>query len=521
MNLAPDVPIFASPGHGTENVDHAAIDRLKQTSRQSSEVAETVSYLSDVYGPRMSGTPRYLEMAHWVEKRLRGWGIEDVRLERFGGGLRGWEVSHFAAAMTAPVFMSLDAQPVCCSRSTDGEQSSFVTVVDFYDRNALEPLTGKLGGRILLHPEITPEYDGVRGRWSDEALDRAARRLEAVTPDGLDGPGSEGSYVDLLKQRAADSESGAELARFLIDEGVAAVLRSSYAPAGVVNNRFDTSIVKFHRIGEPQPVPFFVIPREKHARLLALHARGVTPEVTLSLTTSFHEDPHLHVNLIAEIPGADERLRDEVVYLGAHLDSVEAATGASDNAVGAATAMEVLRMFTALGLQPRRTVRLGLWGGEEQGLLGSHAYVDRHYGELFAGKFDERQQHVSAYFNHDNNGYDIRGIFLRGREAIRPVFQAFLDPYSDYGANTVTIENCGGTDLLTFDAAGIPSFEWIQDPRNYFSHQLHTNLDNPSLLDFDSVRRNAAIIAGVVYHTAMRDDRLPRGASLPTESFDE
>lgn len=510
MSLVPNVALAASPRHGAETVDHAAIERLKQASRQSSEVAETVSYLSDVYGPRMSGTPRYLEMAQWVENRLRGWGIEDVRLESFGGDLRGWEVSHFAAAMTAPVFMSLDGQPVCCSRSTDGEQSSPVTVVDFYDRNALEPLAGTLRGRILLHPEVTPEYNGVRGRWSDEALDRAARRQEAVTPDGLDGPGSDVSYVDLLNQRAAASERGKELARFLIDEGVAAVLRSSYAPAGIVNNRFDTSIVKFHRSGEPQPVPFFVIPREKHARLLALHAQGVAPEVTLNLTTSYHEDPRLHVNLVAEIPGADERLCDEVVYLGAHLDSVEAATGASDNAVGAATAMEVLRMIADLGLQPRRTVRLGLWGGEEQGLLGSHAYVERHYGNILTGTFDERQQLVSAYFNHDNNGYDIRGIFLRGHEAIRPVFQAYLDPYSDYGANTVTVENCGGTDVLTFDAAGIPSFEWIQDPGNYFSHQLHTNLDAPSLLDFDSVRRNAAIIAGVVYHTAVRDDRLPR-----------
>ena len=516
------IAFLTSPGHGAEKMDYSAIERLKQESQRSSEVAEIVSYLSDVYGPRMSGTPRYLEMVHWVEERLRGWGIEDVRVESFGDGLRGWEVNHFAAAMTAPVFMSLDAQPVCCSRSTDGEQSSPVSVVDFYDRNALEPLAGTLNGKILLHPEIPPEYDGISGRWSDEALDRAARRQEAVTPDGLDGPGSDVSYVDRLKQRAAENDrSGEELAQFLIDEGVAAVLRSSYTPAGVVNNRIDSSIVKFHRIGEPRPVPFFVIPREQHARLLALHARGVTPEVTLSLTTSFYEDPQLHVNLIAEIPGADERLRDEVVYLGAHLDSVETATGASDNAVGAATAMEVLRMFAGLGLQPRRTVRLGLWGGEEQGLLGAQAYVERHYGDILTGTFNESQQLVSAYFNHDNNGHDIRGIFLLGHEAIRPVFQAFLDPYSDYGANTVTIENSGGTDILIFDAAGIPSFEWIQDPRNYFTHQLHTNLDAPSLLDFDSVRRNAAIIAGVVYHTAMRDDRLPRGTSLPTESFDE
>ena len=519
---ASTVALFALPGHGQELVDHAAIERLKQESQQHSEVAETVSYLSDVYGPRLSGTPRYVDMVHWVEARLRGWGIDNVRLESFGDGLRGWEVNHFAVAMTAPRFMSINAQPVCCSRSTDGEKSSPVTVVDFYDRNALEPLAGGLNGRILLHPEIMPEYDGVRGRWSAEALESAATRLEAVTPDGLDGPGSVLSYVDRLKQRAAENDrSGEQIAQFLIDEGVVAVLRSSSAPVGVVNNRFDSSIVEFHRIGEPKPVPFFVIPREQHARLLAMHERGTTPEVTLSLATSFHEDPQLHVNLIAEIPGEDERLRDEVVYLGAHLDSVETATGAADNAIGAATAMEVLRMFAGLDLQPRRTVRLGLWGGEEQGLLGAMAYVERHYGDILTGTFNEGQQRVSAYFNHDNNGHDIRGIFLLGNEAIRPVFQAFLDPYSDYGAETVTIENAGGTDILVFDAAGIPSFEWIHDPGNYFSHQLHTNLDTPSLIDFESVRRNAAIIAGVVYHTAMRDAKLPRQTSLPAELSNE
>lgn len=503
--------LAALPVQGREAVDQAVIDRLMEESLERSQAADTIRHLSDLYGPRLTGTPRYAEMAAWVEGRLRSWGIGHVRRESFGEGLRGWKVAEHSAAMTRPVFMRLNAQPICCGRSTYGRVSSPVLAVDFYDLDALQEHKGALQGKILLHPELTPEYDGVRGRWSDAALQRAAKRLDPVTADGLDGPGSKISFVERLKQQAEQPDrSGERLAQFLIDEGVAALLRSSAAPAGLVSNRFDASLVAFHRIGEPRPRPLFVIPREQHARLLALLELGAAPEVALSLTANYYQDPELHFNLIAELPGADPQLQEQVVYLGAHLDSVAMATGASDNGVGVAASMEVLRMFVALDLKPRRTVRLGLWGGEEKGLLGARAYVRRHYGDILAGEFNSAQQRVSAYFNHDNNGHDIRGIFLLGHEAIRPIFQAFLNPFADWGAATVTIENAGGTDILVFDAAGIPSFEWIHDPRNYFSHQLHTNLDAPTLVDVASVQRNAAIIASLVYHTAMRDEMLPR-----------
>ena len=492
-------------------IDHSVVSRLREESFQHSQVDNTISYLSDVYGPRLTGTPRYLEMVKWVESQLCSWGINNIRIESFGEGLRGWEIEAFSAVMTSPAFMSLNAQPVCCSRSTDGPISGAVTLVDFYDLEALQTLTGRLRGKILLHPEVTREFDGETGAWSDDRLKKAADRFNPVTPDGLDGPGSTVTYVERLKRRVAkNDQSDRQLAQFLIDEGVAAVLRSSSAPAGVVNSRIDSGLVEFRRIGEPKPVPLFVIPREQHARLLAIQARSITPELSLNLTTRYYEDPLLFVNLIAEIPGSDRHLRDQVVFLGAHLDSVETGTGAADNGVGAATSMEVLRMIKALNLSPRRTIRVGLWGAEEQGLLGSSAYVKRHFGDILSGEFSPNQEKISAYFNHDNNGHDIRGIYLLGHEAIRPIFQAFLDPFANFGASTVTIENAGGTDILVFDATGIPSFEWIHDPQNYFSHQLHTNLDVPDLVKFESVQRNAVIIGSVVYHTAMRDEKLPR-----------
>ena len=218
--------------------------------------------------------------------------------------------------------------------------------------------------------------------------------------------------------------------------------------------------------------------------------------------------PDYHVNLIAEIPGSD--LKDQVVMLGAHLDSVETSTGAADNGIGSATSMEVLRVIKALGLSPRRTIRVALWGGEEQGLKGSSAYVRKYIGNIMTGEYFDAQQQISAYFNHDNNGHDIRGIFTVGHRGVQEIFKPLFETFSDVGGSTVTIENACCTDIVVFDAAGIPSFEWIHDPGQYFTHQLHTNLDVPALVNIDSANRNAAIIATAVFETAMLDERLPR-----------
>ncbi|WP_414981380.1 M20/M25/M40 family metallo-hydrolase [Congregibacter sp.] len=514
--LAPSQRLLAD-----ESVDLAAVSKIRQHAAKNAEVKQTLRVLSDVYGPRLTGTPRYLEMAQWVEDKLRAWGIENVYLESFGQGLRGWEVINFRTAMTRPVFMVLDAQPVCCSDSTSGTVTGTPLVVDFTSMQALRSISGQLRGRILLHPDVQEVADSPGTKWTPAQLAKAAARMEPVTPEGLDGPGSSETYADRLRDQArnplAQNEAKA-LAQLMIDEGVSAVLRSSSAPPGLVNNRFDTSMVEFVRSGDPRPVPMFVIPREQHARMLTLIEMQQEPLISLELNTRYYEDPATHVNVIAEIPGSDPEHRNEVVYLGAHLDSVEMATGAADNGIGAATSMEVMRILSELDLRPRRTIRLALWGGEEYGLLGARAHAEARYGDIIAGTVTPEQESVSAYFNHDNNGHDIRGIFLLGNEATRPVFEAYLAPYADEGANTVTIENACCTDLVVFDALGIPSFEWIHDAMDYFSHQLHTSTDAVDLIDFESVRRNTAIITSTVYLTAMRNQALPR-KSMPAKPF--
>ena len=504
--------VFALSACAEEEVSSAESYTLIRDEVQSaSSIENSLVHLADVYGPRLTGTPRYLEMVRWVEQQLSEWGIETVRVESYGDGRRGWEVESFSAEMTSPVFASLDAQPVCCGHSLDGEVSGVPLLVDFYDLDALQALSGELQGKILLLPEVTSQADPNTGRWSDDRLRIAAERTNPITPDGLDGPGSDVTYVERLKERmAAGEDEGLTIALFLQEQGVAALLRSSAAPAGVVNNRFDSGMVEFHAAGDPQPVPMFVLPREQHGRLLSLLRVGASPTVSLGLQTRYYEDPALHVNVIAEIPGVDPNLKDEIVMLGAHLDSVETATGAADNGIGSATSMEVLRVLQALDLKPRRTIRVALWGGEEQGLLGSSAYVKRYIGDIMTGEYFGEHERISAYFNHDNNGHDIRGIFVVGHHAIKPVFQKIFAPFTEDGGGTVTIENACCTDIVVFDATGIPSFEWIHDPGDYFTHQLHTNLDVPAFVSTKSANRNAAIIATAVYETAMLDEMLSR-----------
>ncbi len=491
--------------------DGETYSMIRDEVQRASSIDNSLVHLADVYGPRLTGTPRYLQMVRWVEQQLKDWGIDTVRIESYGEGRRGWEVEHFSAAMTSPVFASLNAQPVCCGHSLDDGVSGVPSLVDFYDLDALQALSGQLQGKILMLPEVTPLGDPATGRWADETLKIAGERTDPITPDGLDGPGSDVTYVERLRERmAAEEDEGRIIAQYLQEQGVAALLRSSAVPAGVVNNRFDSGMIEFHAAGDPKPVPMFVLPREQHARLLSLLSVGESPSVSLSLQTIYYEDPELHVNLIAEIPGTDPDLKDEIVMLGAHLDSVETATGAADNGIGSATSMELLRVLQALDLKPRRTIRIALWGGEEQDLLGSSAYVKRHIGDIMTGEYFGEHERISAYFNHDNNGHDIRGIFVVGHDAIKPIFQNIFAPFAEVGGGTVTIENACCTDIVVFDATGIPSFEWIHDPGNYFTHQLHTNLDVPSLVSTESANRNAAIIATAVYQTAMLDEMLPR-----------
>ncbi len=259
---------------------------------------------------------------------------------------------------------------------------------------------------------------------------------------------------------------------------------------------------------DPVPPPMIALLPVHYNRIVRLLEKKIPVRLELEVEAQFHDDAHEAVNVIAEIPG--RRKKDEVVMLGAHLDSWHGGTGATDNGAGCAVAIEVMRILRALELEMDRTVRLALWGGEEQGLLGSKAYVKEHFADPEVMALKPEHARLSAYFNLDNGTGRIRGVYLQGNDMVRPVFQAWLAPFADLGATTITIRDTTGTDHLSFDAVGLPGFQFLQDPVEYGTRTHHSNLDVYDNAQAGDLMQAAAVLASFVYHTAMREQLLPR-----------
>jgi hypothetical protein len=495
--------IVASSSFAQEPVDTDVVARIKEEAFQRSQVLDTLSYLTDVHGPRLTGTPAYFEAVHWAKQRLQEWDLSDVRLDSYRDDLRGWEIDSYSVEMVEPRYMNMTALPDAWTRGTEGVITGQPIVVDYSSWEALQERRGELRGRILLSPEVRTQGRMRQGVFTDEELANAERQIDPDNAGSLDNAALEPSNA---RERGP---AGGDINQFLIDEGVAAVIRGSNKAPGIL----DANQQRYVRKGDIKPVPHFVVSREQHARMLRMDQRNVAFTLKLHLNVTFYEDPRYHTNLIAEIPGTDPELKDELVLVGGHFDSYHSGTGAADNGAGSAVTMEVMRVLTALGVSPRRTIRLVLWGSEEQGHLGSRGYIAKYVADPDTGADLGELGRISVYFNHDNNGHDIRGIHGQGNETIRPIFERYLEPFHQLGAETVTVENAGGTDHLGFDAVNIPAFEWIQDPQEYFYKQIHTSMDVLDLISEETLQRNVAIIATFVYHAAMRDEMMPRKPS--------
>ena len=498
---------FVLNAFAQERVDVDVVAHIKEEAYQHSQVYDTLSYLTDVYGPRLGGSRAYHEAAEWAKQRLIGWGIDNVRIEAFGEDMRGWDVGSYSVEMISPRYMNITAMPFGWSDSTDGEVVGEPLLVDVGSREALQALSGQLRGKILMSPEIRIDSDYPEGAHSDEKLANARSHINPNNLDGLDNSGLS-PYVERLRRRQNQGETERDrLHQFLLDEGVAAVIVGSSKEPGTLNTPHFRS---FNKVGRIKPVPHFVISREQQGRILRMMERGAKVELKLHLKTSYNTDPENYTNIFAEIPGTDSALKEQLVLVGGHFDSNHGSTGAADNGAGSAVTMEVMRIIKALDVRPRRTIRLVLWGGEEQGHLGSLAYIDKYVGDIFTGEDRGELSRISVYFNHDNNGHEIRGILTQGNEPIRPIFESYLQPFHYVGAEWVVVENAGGTDHLGFDALNIPAFEWIQNPQHYFKTQIHTNMDVLDFMAEDTLKHNVAIIATFVYHAAMRDEMMPR-----------
>ena len=497
--------IASAPAYAqtAERVDTAAISRIRDEGFNRSQVMETASWLTDIYGPRLTNSPNTRAAADWTIRRLASWGITNGRLEPWGTFGIGWSNQALFVRAVMPQAYPIIANVAAWTPSTNGwVRGEAILANDITDSASMAKYAGKLRGKFVLvtvPPALAQRFNPDARRYSDSALN-------ALTVPPAQGPG--GGPGGPPQQQGGLSNN--DRMRFFASEGVAAVVSTSARndfgtvfAAGSVGTRRQDALLDLIGLG---------FAAEHYNRIVRTLEKGIPVELEMFVQSTAHDDRTAY-NVIAEIPGTDKR--DEVVMLGAHFDSWHYATGATDNASGSAVMLEAMRILKALNLPLRRTVRIGLWTGEEQGLLGSRAYVNNHFAERATMQLKPDHAKFQAYFNMDNGTGAFRGIYLQGNEAIGPIFRAWMAPFRDLGMNTITIRNTGGTDHQAFDAVGLPGFQFIQDEIEYGTRTHHSNMDSYERLIPDDLKKNAVIVASFVYLAANRPELLPRETLPP------
>ncbi len=484
-----------------EPPDTGAMRLIREEGFSRSQVLATALGLSDLQPPRLAGSPGFLAAAGYATRRLKGWGIARAELEPWGRSSPSWVLDRFSVEMVSPWYLHVTAFPRAWSASTSAPVTAGVIVVSIQGDTDFVRYKSRLRGRIVLNGAIAPPSapDGAMvKRYSEAELDSLSR---------LTDPGAPRTATEDMRPWREQIGYGRRLSEFMRREGAVALLEPSETEASLrAAGWFDYPGAAWGG------VPSFVASRPHFNRILRLVDAGEPVRITLALRGHTVEDRGAGSNVIAEIPGSDPVLKDQVVMLGGHLDSWLAGTGAADNAAGCAIGMEALRILLAAHLQPRRTIRLALWDAEEpsEDYAGSMGYVRRHFGDPATGERRAEQAKLSAYFNVDNGSGRIRGIYLQGNVAARPVFEGLLAPLADLGAAHVSIANTGETDHIPFWAVGLPAFQFIQDPLDYDSRLHHSDLDIGDFLREADLRQAAVVLASVVYQVAMRDSLIPR-----------
>lgn len=501
------------------------IQKIRDEGMNRSQAMATMKYLSDVIGSRLTNSPAQLRANRWTKDRLEKWGMKNAVIDPWGEFGKGWELKRFSAVVKLPEqTMFLRAYPKAWSPSTNGAITGNVVVVDAQNEEELTAYKGKLKGAIVLiasEQNIKPNFEPLATRVSDENLAKfeeskaeAAIRSQRPTPPANF---AEQMRFNARKYRFYFEEGAAVLidAGNNVDAGTIRVMGASPAPPA--EGTTPSRAMRVYSKDAPPTIPQLATESEQYNRLLRLVRQGIPVQMTVDIDAQFYTNDLQGYNTIAEIPGTD--LKDEVVMIGGHLDSWHSGSGSTDNGAGTTVAMEAMRILAASGLKPRRTIRVGLWTGEEQGLLGSRGYVSKYIASTSEPSSPEARPAItkmplydkfSAYYNLDNGTGQIRGIYMQGNEALRPVFKDWLTPFTDIGAKTVTVQSTGGTDHLAFDAVGIPGFQFIQDPIEYFGRTWHTTQDVADRTIEEDLKRSAVIMAAFAYNTAMLNDKLPR-----------
>ena len=525
---------FAAQDRG-DRPDLGIVGRVKTEAFDHSQVMDTLGYLTDVYGPRLTASPELREAQNWAMKRLEGYGVVNVHLEKWGPFGRSWSLKQASLEMLEPRYGALDAQAMAWSDITKGPITAETVATPFGDgRQQQNPAKleadlnqymtawkGKLRGKIILLTamrEVQPAAQPLFARYSDHELQDlgvapipVAQRSELHNLQFPDDPNEERRFLQSLPSWVRDQfaeqrrQITAKRVKFWRDEGVAAVLNTGDTSRdGLVF----TQAAGSYDAKDALAPPSFVVSHEQYNRILRLMEKTIPVKVRVNLQAEISTGNEESYNLVGEIPGGAKK--DEVIMIGAHLDSWHAGTGATDNAAGSAVMMETMRILKALNLKLDRTVRIALWSGEEQGLLGSKSYVKEHFGDPATMKLNEAQAKLSGYFNVDNGSGKIRGVYLQNNDAMRPIFEQWLAPFRDQGVTTVTIRNTGGTDHLSFDDVGLPGFQFIQDPLEYETVTHHSNMDTLDHVQAADLMQASAVVATVVYNAANRAEMLPR-----------
>jgi carboxypeptidase Q len=559
-----------APAPSAHSNTNDVIARIREEGMNHSQVMETLSYLTDVIGPRLTASPNMKRANEWTRARLESWGLSNPHLEAWGPFGRGWTLKRFSAQIIEPQTIPLKAYPNAWSPGFDRAIEANVIFLDATNETQIERYTGKLKGAIVLaaQPRTVPSrfeplsrvYDATNLLTMANANPPAASapsstpRANPTPENSTNAPARDRGTNAPPARRGGNFGAGwTRFLPFLIKEGAAAVLipsttgdggtifvASASAPQPTNNATGGTNSTAPIRLNAystnaPATLPQVTVAIEDYNRLVRMIRLGETLKMRLDLKVEFQDKDPMSYNTVAELPGSD--LKDQIVMCGAHMDSWQSGTGATDNGTGVSCMMEALRILKTLNIQPRRTIRIGLWSGEEEGLLGSRAYVTNHLGfyktnatetaatddgqsggrgraranrELAKGADYDK---FSAYFNLDNGAGKIRGVYMQGNEAVRPYFRKWLEPFRDLGAETLTPSNTGGTDHLSFDNIGLPGFEFIQDPLDYASRTHHSNEDLFDRVSADDMKQASTIIATFLYQAAMLDEKLPRKAT--------
>ena len=509
-----------------------AIEKIREQGMAKSQVMQTLSYMTDVIGHRLTGSPNMKRANEWTRDTMSKWGMQNAHLESWGPFGRGWAVRKYTATVIEPQFISLISYPRAWSPATKGTVTSEVVFFDAKTPDEMAKYKGQLRGKIVLlsaERPLKPIDKPLMTRVTDEELAKLAAAPQP-TGDGDSIP------VEALKNFAKSFNDNAKRLKFLIDEGAAVVIHNSGQGSGgtlfgdgaavaielgdikTIDEFFESPAFQpQNKKYESAMLPQITMATEDYNRLVRMIKFGEKPKMSVDIDSQYFDADPNGYNTIAEIPGTDPKLKDEVVMLGAHLDSWHTSTGATDNGAGSAAVMEAARIIQMSGLKPRRTIRVALWSGEEQGLYGSTAYVKQHFGEKKNGSIVKGPEYekLSAYYNLDNGTGKIRGVYMQGNPNVRSFFESWLTPFADTGAKTLTLSNTGGTDHLPFDAIGLPGFQFIQDPVEYGSRTHHSNQDNFDRIQADDLKQASTIIAAFAYQTAMMDERLPRKNLIP------